>query len=122
MRVRDQHAKSVVTQDSSPNATYLPLIPDSFPPTTDNRQPTTDNRQPTTDNRQPTTDNRQPTTDNQQLRPYNTMRITILNPIGEVGGAEGALLASIRGARAHLPDARLDVVLLAGGPLEAEAS
>ena len=31
------------------------------------------------------------------------MRITFLNPIGEVGGAERVLLAAIRGAREHLP-------------------
>ena len=49
------------------------------------------------------------------------MRITFLNPIGEVGGGERVLLAAIRGAREHLPGARLDVVLFAGGPLEAEA-
>ncbi len=49
------------------------------------------------------------------------MRITFLNPIGEVGGAERVLLAAIRGAREHLPGARLDVVLFADGPLRAEA-
>ena len=49
------------------------------------------------------------------------MRITFLNPVGIVGGGERGLLASIRGAREHLPDARLDVVLFAGGPLRAEA-
>ncbi len=49
------------------------------------------------------------------------MRITFLNPIGEVGGGERVLLAAIRGAREHLPGARLDVVLFAGGPLEAAA-
>ncbi len=49
------------------------------------------------------------------------MRITFLNPIGEVGGGERVLLAAIRGAREHLPGARLDVVLFAGGPLEVEA-
>src|SRR5271165_5426882 len=49
------------------------------------------------------------------------MRITFLNPIGEVGGGERVLLAAIRGAREHLPGARLDVVLFAGGPLDEEA-
>ena len=49
------------------------------------------------------------------------MRITFLNPIGEVGGAERVLLAAIRGASKHLPGARLDVVLFADGPLRAEA-
>ena len=49
------------------------------------------------------------------------MRITFLNPIGEVGGGERVLLAAIRGAREHLPGARLDVVLFADGPLRAEA-
>jgi glycosyltransferase involved in cell wall biosynthesis len=48
------------------------------------------------------------------------MRITFLSPVGVVGGAERVLLAAIRGARKHLPGARLDVVLFAGGPLEAE--
>ena len=73
MRARDQHAKSVVIQDSSSSRIPSP------------------------------------------------MRITFLNPIGEVGGGERVLLASIRGAREHLPGARLDVVLFAGGPLEEEA-
>ena len=50
------------------------------------------------------------------------MRITFLNPIGEVGGAERILLTAIRGARDYLPGARFDVILFAGGPLEAEAS
>jgi glycosyltransferase involved in cell wall biosynthesis len=49
------------------------------------------------------------------------MRITFLNPVGVVGGAERVLLAAIRGARDHLPETRLDVILFAGGPLEAEA-
>jgi glycosyltransferase involved in cell wall biosynthesis len=49
------------------------------------------------------------------------MRITFLNPIGEVGGAERILLAAIRGAREHFPGARLEVVLFADGPLRAEA-
>jgi glycosyltransferase involved in cell wall biosynthesis len=48
------------------------------------------------------------------------MRITFLNPVGMIGGAERVLLAAIRGAREHLPEARLEVVLFAGGPLEAE--
>ncbi len=38
-----------------------------------------------------------------------------------IGGAERVLLAAIRGASEHLPGARLDVVLFASGPLEAEA-
>jgi glycosyltransferase involved in cell wall biosynthesis len=49
------------------------------------------------------------------------MRITFLSPVGVVGGAERVLLAAIRGARDHLPDARLGVVLFADGPLRAEA-
>ena len=49
------------------------------------------------------------------------MRITFLNPVGVVGGAERVLLAAIRGASEHLPEARLEVVLFADGPLEAEA-
>ena len=49
------------------------------------------------------------------------MRITFLSPVGVVGGAERVLLAAIRGAREHLPAARIDVVLLADGPLRAEA-
>ena len=49
------------------------------------------------------------------------MRITFLSPVGVVGGAERVLLASIRGAREHLPGTRLDVVLFADGPLQAEA-
>jgi len=48
------------------------------------------------------------------------MRITFLSPVGVVGGAERVLLAAIRGAREHLAGARLDVVLFAGGALEAE--
>jgi len=38
-----------------------------------------------------------------------------------VGGAERVLLAAIRGASEHLAEARLEVVLFASGPLEAEA-
>ncbi|MBV8381297.1 MAG: glycosyltransferase family 4 protein [Planctomycetaceae bacterium] len=49
------------------------------------------------------------------------MRITFLSPVGVVGGAERVLLAAIRGARERLPAARLGVVLLADGPLRAEA-
>ena len=49
------------------------------------------------------------------------MRITFLNPVGMIGGAERVLLAAIRGTSEHLPDARLNVILFAGGPLEAEA-
>ena len=49
------------------------------------------------------------------------MRITFLNPIGEVGGGERVLLAAIRGAREHIPGARLEMVLFADGPLRAEA-
>ncbi len=48
------------------------------------------------------------------------MRITYLNPVGVVGGAERVLLAAIRGAREHLPDARREVILFADGPLRAE--
>ena len=64
----------------------------------------------------------EPTTgpDSRPIEPRR-MRITFLNPVGVVGGAERVLLAAIRGARAHLPEARLDVVLFADGPLEAEA-
>jgi glycosyltransferase involved in cell wall biosynthesis len=49
------------------------------------------------------------------------MRITFLNPVGVVGGAERVLLAAIRGARDHLPGADLRLVLFADGPLRAEA-
>ena len=49
------------------------------------------------------------------------MRITFLNPVGFVGGAERVLLAAIRGARDHLPGVRLELVLLAEGPLRAQA-
>ena len=49
------------------------------------------------------------------------MRITYINPVGVVGGAERVLLAAIRGAREHLPGATLEVILFAEGPLEAEA-
>jgi glycosyltransferase involved in cell wall biosynthesis len=49
------------------------------------------------------------------------MRITFLNPVGVVGGAERVLLTAIRVARAHLADAQLEVILLAPGPLEDEA-
>lgn len=49
------------------------------------------------------------------------MRITFLSPVGVVGGAERVLLAAIRGARDHFPDARLGVVMFADGPLKAEA-
>lgn len=49
------------------------------------------------------------------------MRITFLNPVGVVGGAERVMLAAIRGAREHLPGARLEVVLFADGPLRSEA-
>jgi glycosyltransferase involved in cell wall biosynthesis len=48
------------------------------------------------------------------------MRITFLNPVGVIGGAERVLLAAIRGAREHIPGAQLDVVLFADGPLVAE--
>ena len=50
------------------------------------------------------------------------MRITYLSPVGVVGGAERVLLAAIRGASEHFPDAQLEVVLFAGGPLESEAA
>src|SRR5688500_16608102 len=49
------------------------------------------------------------------------MRITFLNPVGVVGGAERVLLATIRGARHRLPTAELRLVLFADGPLHAEA-
>ena len=50
------------------------------------------------------------------------MRITFLSPVGVVGGAERVLLAAIRGARDHLPDARLEVVMFAEGPLRGEVT
>jgi glycosyltransferase involved in cell wall biosynthesis len=50
------------------------------------------------------------------------VRITYLNPIGEIGGAERVLLAAIRAAREHFVDARLEVMLFAAGPLEAGLS
>jgi hypothetical protein len=46
------------------------------------------------------------------------MRITFLNPIAQVGGAERVLLAAIRGAREHLADVHLDPLLFAGAPLD----
>lgn len=49
------------------------------------------------------------------------MRLVFINPVGVIGGAERVLLAAIRGVREHLPGARIDVVLLADGPLRAEA-
>jgi glycosyltransferase involved in cell wall biosynthesis len=49
------------------------------------------------------------------------MRITFLSPVGVIGGAERVLLAAIRGACAHVPGARPSVVMLADGPLGAEA-
>ncbi len=49
------------------------------------------------------------------------MRITFLNPVGVVGGAERVLLAVVRGARDHLVGADLRLVLFADGPLRAEA-
>jgi glycosyltransferase involved in cell wall biosynthesis len=49
------------------------------------------------------------------------MRITFLNPVGVVGGAERVLLAVLRGARDHLATADLRLVLLADGPLRGEA-
>jgi glycosyltransferase involved in cell wall biosynthesis len=47
--------------------------------------------------------------------------ITYLSPVGILGGGERVLLASIHGARTHLPNARLSVVMFADGPLRAEA-
>ena len=49
------------------------------------------------------------------------MRITFLNPIGGVGGAERVLLAAIRGASEHLPEIKLELLLFGDGPLRAEA-
>ena len=49
------------------------------------------------------------------------MQITYLSPVGVIGGGERVLLAAIRGAREHLPTARLGVVVFADGPLRAEA-
>ncbi len=50
------------------------------------------------------------------------LRIAFISPVGVIGGAERVLLAAIRGVREHLPGARIDVVLLADGPLRAEAA
>jgi glycosyltransferase involved in cell wall biosynthesis len=50
------------------------------------------------------------------------MRITFVNPIGEIGGAERVLIMTLRAAREQFADARLEVVLFAAGPLEAGLS
>jgi glycosyltransferase involved in cell wall biosynthesis len=49
------------------------------------------------------------------------MKITFLNPTGQVGGAERVLLASIIGAREHVAGVRIEVVLFGDGPLGDEA-
>lgn len=43
--------------------------------------------------------------------------MTVLNPVGVVGGAERVLLAGVRAVRAHLPDVAFTAILLADGPL-----
>jgi glycosyltransferase involved in cell wall biosynthesis len=48
------------------------------------------------------------------------MRVTILNPVGVVGGAERVLLAGLSSVPAHRPGFEPTVVLLADGPLRAE--
>ena len=45
------------------------------------------------------------------------MRITYLTPVGVIGGAERVLLAGLLGVRDAMPEASLDVILLADGPL-----
>lgn len=48
------------------------------------------------------------------------MRITLISPVGVVGGAERVLLAGIRSVRDARPDAEFHVLLLGDGPLRGE--
>lgn len=45
------------------------------------------------------------------------MRVLFLNPIGGIGGAERVLLAAVAGVKQVLPDAVVQVLTLADGPL-----
>jgi len=45
------------------------------------------------------------------------MRITYLNPVGMIGGAERVLLTAVRSVRTRLPQASISVVLFSEGPL-----
>ncbi len=45
------------------------------------------------------------------------MRITYLNPVGVIGGAERVLLTAVRATRTRWPEARVSAVLLGAGPL-----
>ena len=49
------------------------------------------------------------------------MRVTFLNPVGVVGGAERAILAILQSARAQDSDFTPTVILLSDGPLAREA-
>ena len=49
------------------------------------------------------------------------MRITFLNPVGVIGGAERVLLSALRSVREHRPDAELSLIQLGAGPLQTEA-
>lgn len=49
------------------------------------------------------------------------MRITFLNPVGVVGGAERVLLAALRSVREHWPETELRLIQLGPGQLQAEA-
>lgn len=49
------------------------------------------------------------------------MRVTYLNPVGTIGGAERVLLAALRALPAALPGYAPTVLLLADGPLRAAA-
>jgi glycosyltransferase involved in cell wall biosynthesis len=50
------------------------------------------------------------------------MRVTVLNPIGLVGGAERVLLAGIRAVYSEFPQAQVQLVLLKDGPLREAAT
>ena len=49
------------------------------------------------------------------------MRITFLNPVGVLGGAERVLLTTLRALREHWPETELRLIQLGEGQLQAEA-